>query len=1151
MMEVSHITMVNWHSFVVEDIVMSGHASVLGANASGKSTILDLAQVVLAGASGRYMRLNAVAGEGGKGTGSKRSVHGYCLGALGEGEFRREDCLTYITVGFRDTRGIKPPVTIGLAMEAHKSQPSEIILSRMVVRGRLLTSKDFLRTRDGVQHFAQWEEVRQALVKEFGADFVNHRDSPTDYVREYMRDLVPNLAPTAQNAGALVKAIVNGMTLNQGLSATDFVRRYILEDAPMKIADLRESLRTYRQVNQAIKDMQERAARLRVVKARAEEYGRHLNLLADEEWITKKARFLAASSATRSLEEEIKEASAYIAAEDERVAELKENKAEAQADVNRITGKIASFHARTRVEELRRSAKNYKETADSMKAGAETRIHFIRDVGQLVVQIFPDHGPAKEALRLTGLLPEYYAARSFEELEAAEKHFLELMPALEEKLDEARADADVEISQLSAERATLEAALGASRSGAPDAHLGEDTRSLMAHLRNGGMNPRAFCDIVDVTDPRWRQAAEGLLGRDREAIFVDRADIGRATEILRQNRRTLRRASLVSLNKLEQYRDPAAPGTFPSLFSSDDLDALAFLQRRYGNVRLADTIKEFDLPGRALMSDGLYDDGLVRGTRLEEASRLMIGKAAQSMLLVEWKSRLDEVEDELAELAKVKKILNGAISSAGAIRGNGDLVKDLIEVSERFLSMYQHDIERVQSVDMSEVEPLKEKLRAQQAYVDRIDSELNAISSRFGSYRERIDKANRILSSLTSHEGTRHSRNVAKTLFQKTWKLTDWRAANRSYRGRIGDMEKDETRSAFFSALAGKHRKIEENARAGVDRYSKLVQELEGKVRAAMRTYFEVAPLSTQVGVESAILPEILPWAEVLIRDIEENELTRHQALAEEASAKVSSMFRGEFVNALHSRVSKLDRDMASLNHSLRNHTFHGEKYSFRKTAIAEYSPILKAVEIYMTSEDALELLFKGEISDDSPHKAVLDEVKRILEDPETRFEDFEDYRNFFVFEIHMENLETGHKTRWETRRGVGSGAEQQVPLYVAIGASLAALYGTSDSRSGFRVGMAPAIFDEVFAKLDGGNQRQMMSFYEELGLQVIVAAPPEKRDALIGYMHTVVEVDKIGGGQSMTTCITIKERTRKEIVAINPDLTKHAAAEPIKAAAE
>jgi uncharacterized protein YPO0396 len=68
--------------------------------------------------------------------------------------------------------------------------------------------------------------------------------------------------------------------------------------------------------------------------------------------------------------------------------------------------------------------------------------------------------------------------------------------------------------------------------------------------------------------------------------------------------------------------------------------------------------------------------------------------------------------------------------------------------------------------------------------------------------------------------------------------------------------------------------------------------------------------------------------------------------------------------------------------------------------------------------------------------------------------------------------------TRWETRRGTGSGAEQRVPIYVAIGASLALAYGTIHHRSGQSSGMALAIFDEAFSKMDGKNQRQMMQFY-------------------------------------------------------------------------
>lgn len=91
MMELRHITMVNWHLFDVEDIDLRGHTGVFGENRSGKSTILDMAQVVLTGGNRNVQRLNAVASDKGKSrSASKRSVVDYCLGALGEDERKRE-----------------------------------------------------------------------------------------------------------------------------------------------------------------------------------------------------------------------------------------------------------------------------------------------------------------------------------------------------------------------------------------------------------------------------------------------------------------------------------------------------------------------------------------------------------------------------------------------------------------------------------------------------------------------------------------------------------------------------------------------------------------------------------------------------------------------------------------------------------------------------------------------------------------------------------------------------------------------------------------------------------------------------------------------------------------------------------------------------
>jgi uncharacterized protein YPO0396 len=186
-------------------------------------------------------------------------------------------------------------------------------------------------------------------------------------------------------------------------------------------------------------------------------------------------------------------------------------------------------------------------------------------------------------------------------------------------------------------------------------------------------------------------------------------------------------------------------------------------------------------------------------------------------------------------------------------------------------------------------------------------------------------------------------------------------------------------------------------------------------------------------------------------------------------------------------------------------------------------------------------MLFKGdEIPNDFPHRDTLHEIEALLEDPDKDFSVFEDYRNFFTFEIHMQDIVTGRTTRWETRRGTGSGAEQQVPIYVAIGASLASVYGSGDSRPGRASGMSLAIFDEAFSKMDGKNQRQMMSFYKKLGLQIIIAAPNEKRIAVLEHIDTVVEVDRIGES-ARATVVQLKERARKELRAMDPDLMSDA----------
>jgi uncharacterized protein YPO0396 len=366
---------------------------------------------------------------------------------------------------------------------------------------------------------------------------------------------------------------------------------------------------------------------------------------------------------------------------------------------------------------------------------------------------------------------------------------------------------------------------------------------------------------------------------------------------------------------------------------------------------------------------------------------------------------------------------------------------------------------------------------------------------------------------------------------------------NRLLYGRLkgGATYRERLAAATQKGDTERHRGIASKAAAAEMVANEERQKTEQRVRRALSEYFDDFGVSSQIGSESEPLREVKPWAEQLIQEIETNELRRYERQAREAAEKAATLLRGEFINALTSRISKMERDLQAMNRSLHDHPFHNERYSFHHTRVADFQSILKIVEIGKTSPEALDMLFRGDqVPTDFPHKDTITELEALLEDPQKDFTQFEDYRNFYTFEIHMEDVTTGRVTRWETRRGIGSGAEQQVPIYVAIGASLASIYGSAKRRPGHPAGMALAMFDEAFSKMDGKNQRQMMSFYKKLGLQIVIAAPNEKRVAVLEHIDTVVEVDRIGDG-ARTTVVQIKERARRELRAIDPDLMSDA----------
>ncbi|NIA70986.1 hypothetical protein HBA54_20510 [Pelagibius litoralis] len=1164
-MELRRITMVNWHIFDVEDIEVRGNAGILGENTSGKSTVLDMIQAVMTGASRSFMRLNAVAGDGKKVRGgkSKRSVHAYCLGTLGEHHRKRKESVTYLALGFESPDPDTPPVTIGLALEARENDPPEQILGRFVAVGALLASEDFVEPHEEGFIPSQWGDARAGIEAKVGRGrFHDHHDSAMNYVREYMRHILPGTPADEKHARSLLKAIVNSATLDQGYSATGFVRQFILEENNIEIGGLRESIRTYRDIDKTIKGLRRKLDTLYALKGCVDSYVENLDKEALESWVSVRGRYLSALAENRAHRRTIAEA--------EEAKVRKQAEAEGlQAGIDALQEEIDQVRHDLIVQQERSGRRNAELELGSVSKDAEVALRTVRRLRQgaaVLRSLFPtlsEHGVtcSDRVGEFLGLAASD-ALPSAEELAAREEEFIAEADGLAERLAVLREDVSARAGLLREEVAGLRESLERDGGHGQAAYLERDTTALIDRLRAAGMRPRPLCDLIEVNDPEWTVAAEGLLGRDREAILVDRKDILEATAIFKKGRRDFRRASLVSLNKIEPFLDGAPePGTFPTLFDTDDPDAMAFLMRRHKNVRLAYTEHEFNLPGRAIMTDGFYDDGLIRRHRALDPNDRKIGRKAQQDT-VAWKRRsLAEKAEEAEDLRKLEGFLSACIKTVRNLAGQGEDGESGRTLSAAIRQLSGLDLERqrlrdvIDAIDAEGDAGLSELKASLEADKKAKDDKLAAVNQSVTKHDHHIFAARSHLDQGEQVIGSNHSVRLARRLYAAQRRQQDLHKAVPLYQERFlrrRAAPEDVSVTDRLHVQAEAHGRVASQAEADRKTAERGRGEAETNVRLALKDYATDFGESTP-GAEARIFDEVRPWVEATIENIEGNALRRYENEAQAAADKATRLFRGEFVNELSSRMEKMGRELSDLNDSLKEHPLHNEYYSFKSAKDASFDAVLRVVEIAQHSDEALDALFKSDVAPDSPYLEEIKEVERILQDDEVDFERFEDYRNYYTFELYMEDKDTGRRTKWEDRRGTGSGAEQQAPLYVAIGASLASVYDSAGRKYEERNGISIALFDEAFSTMDENNKRALMTFYEDLGLQVFIAAPMMNKADLVGYMETMVDIDRIEDDHAQASVAYHKRRAREAVVAMNPQRLsrEEIAARMVEAAAD
>lgn len=1133
MIELFRIGLINWHLLPSMDINVTGDIGIIGENRSGKSTLLDLIQTVVTGNSGRYLRLNASANDSGRKRGA-RSVHAYCLGRLGPQDVARPEARTYIFLGFRDTDRSERATTIGLALEATERETSERVQAQFITEGLALSVEDLLTTHeDGQEGVRDWSVARphlERLCEAAGGALRTYRDEPQKFVGDYMKLL--STGNRFVQVDQMLKGFVNAISFEQIPSATEFVRRYLLEADDIRIGQLRQSIATYHDLQKRIVNLREKLEALEEIEQAVGDYEEAVVDQERSRWLEGRAAFDAAFRANRTLRRARDEALGVQAdakrelaeyrrliteAEEEqgslqaailqqtqggRMGELKQQRKRLQVELGAAIGHIKDLHAGVAAGAEALGLRDAAEALPaSLRAGLE-RLH--RAAGTLQPPAWPTE-PEAVAVALADPALGGAAATADAVREAADRLVKDTVEP-----DKQRTDLRQQITDIRTKGVTLDA----------------NVASLVEELEERGFRPRVVGHLLKVVDEDWRGAVEALLGRDREAVIVDDAHVDDAIRHLQASRGRLRGCRIVNTRKIDAAKATPEPGTLASVLASDDAVAMAFVIRRIGGVRLADTVQDLHRPGRAIMQDGTYDDGLtVEMREVQGGYRIGVGAGRASLPQLEADvGRLDQEIETLGRRIEAHRRLGNALDRLSAVIGQGD---DLIvqcraaETAQAHLDQVARDmadLERNVDPDLTaRLEAIKAQLKGYRAEEKESDFRLRESKRAVGQATEKLNGTEQVPGSKGHCRRTYQVWLTRKSQFDHDQGRTAYAAERQRLSDDLGRLAREARTRADDLREA-----VETRRGAIFDRYLDFQMRLAGTRSELTREGFNV---SRDIG----------PWVTSSIALIRDTELVHFEAEATEAAEKTRNIFQHSFAYELRKRFGTMHRSLDKLNRTLRDHEFHYEKYRFAAKPVERMREIIALVQASEADDTLFGLLFDQEVDAGHPHAKALQTVRDLLLDDTLDMTEFEDYRRYYSFNLIMKDTKTGRETDLESRRGTGSGAEQQVPFYVAIGSALAAAY--HDKAAGdpaAEKGLGLAVFDEAFSKLDGKNQKACMDFYEKLGLQVVVAAPFEKRATLYETMESFVETIRHDDLVDVDFYAT-GDRTRRAFAEANP----------------
>ncbi|SFQ30725.1 ATP-binding protein [Caldicoprobacter faecalis] len=1169
MKKLTRLLLINWHYFWKELIEFDTINFLTGANAAGKSTIIDAIQLLLLGdTSGHFF--NKAANDK-----SARTLKGYLWGEIGDDgdagfRYLRSGRFTsYIACEFYDD--FKDNwFTLGVVFDCYDDGTFE---HRFFILDDSLPENHFIQNNTPMS----FKELRSYFMKNYKRGKFQFPETN----RGYQDILRGKLGGLKLKYFSLFKKAVP-------FSPIADIESFITNDVcdikgPVDISLMQDNIRYYKRLEQDAEMMMKRIAALEDIQQKYNAYMEEKQRFAIHSYIIERAQLQMALDEVARLEKAYSDNQQKINEMEAKINSIRENiKALEKEHEQLIADKISSDIYR-KMDALQSQKARLEEQLQQLKGDLTRTIKRMRHYGRVwrecihalqssqtpqcrdatrtaqlskaeptaVRQGTPWDEPrvlnwqdieadwnklmefseqaltyAEQLLKADSEILDAMAVQGFDDIITLINNLKQTAARIGNLIDSAIIKAKRLLSELADEVENLKRGIKPYARNLLE--LKNEISSALSAKYGREVQVHILADLLEIRDMRWRNAIEAYLHTQKFYLIVEPEYFVDALKVYDKLKfeRGFYDLGLVDTGRLAELKPAAMENSLAQEVETSNPYARMFVDFVMGNVIKCDKVEDLRNYPRAITdSCMLYQNFVARQLHPDRWRNPYIGRRAIEEQIESKTAQIAQIEKEVTSLESMSQGLRSIYSMESMNLNEAENILEVLEKSKVIPSLeakLKDIVDELGKLDLSWLAQLDKKIKAMEKEIENLKNEEQACLTELIGLKT---KNNEIAENKLPAEKQKVEfyRNKINSEFPGNW-----------------IQEKGEPR--FEKELSSRASAVEiyNNFYSQLARTQSQMTKKKEELVAARSEYNREYRMSYDIN-----LPDNGPYEKEL-NELKAIKLPEYMEKIKDAKEKAYQQFRDDFLAKLKANIDMVKEQIEELNTALKESSFGNDRYRFVVSPRPEYRRFYDMItdELLMDGynlasqvflekhRDAIEELFKQITNVDSQ----LDADARA--ELEKNIKRFTDYKTYLTFDLIVTDSQDRQQRLSKTLHKK-SGGETQTPFYIAMLASFAQLYRTRyNNESGNTIRLI--MFDEAFSKMDSDRIQESIKLLRKFGLQAILSAPSEKIGDIAPLVDRTLCVIR-SGNRSFVKAFDAK-RIREEMYELQEADTQPAA---------